>query len=104
MVLYILVKVSDLFIEGFNYFKLFIIIFDFLKDISKKIMEDLDRGVIILKGEGVYIGENKNVFLVVVEKKEVVELKKLVKNVDFNVFIIIIDIYEVLGNGFKKIE
>ncbi len=38
-------------------------------------MEDLDRGATILKGEGAYTGENKNVLLVVVEKKEVVELK-----------------------------
>ncbi|WP_307721414.1 DUF2179 domain-containing protein, partial [Clostridioides difficile] len=30
--------------------------------------------------------------------------KKLVKNVDPNAFIIITDIHEALGNGFKKIE
>ncbi|NJA29098.1 YitT family protein, partial [Clostridioides difficile] len=102
--LYILVKVSDLLIEGFNYSKSFTIISDLSKDISKKIMEDLDRGATILKGEGAYTGENKNVLLVVVEKKEVVELKKLVKNVDPNAFIIITDIHEALGNGFKKIE
>ncbi|WP_342792214.1 YitT family protein, partial [Clostridioides difficile] len=82
----------------------FTIISDLSKDISKKIMEDLDRGATILKGEGAYTGENKNVLLVVVEKKEVVELKKLVKNVDPNAFIIITDIHEALGNGFKKIE
>ncbi|HBF3357792.1 TPA: YitT family protein, partial [Clostridioides difficile] len=102
--LYILVKVSDLLIEGFNYSKSFTIISDLSKDISKKIMEDLDRGATILKGEGAYTGENKNVLLVVVEKKEVVELKKLVKNVDPDAFIIITDIHEALGNGFKKIE
>ncbi len=64
-------------------------------------MEDLDRGATILKGEGAYTGENKNVLLVVVEKKEVVELK-VSKNVDPNAFIIITDIHEALGNGFKK--
>ena len=101
--LYIIIKVSDLMIEGFNYSKSFMIISDHSKEITDKIMEELDRGATFLKGEGAYTGADKNVILVVVEKKEVVALKRLVREVDPKAFIIITDIHEALGNGFKPV-
>ena len=102
--LYLIVKVSDLVIEGFNYSKSFTIISDHSREISNRIFEELDRGATILKGEGVYTGREKNILLVVVSKKQVVELKRLVKEVDPAAFIIIADIHEALGNGFKPID
>ncbi len=81
-------------IEGFNYSKSFMIISDHSKEITDKIMEELDRGATFLKGEGAYTGADKNVILVVVEKKEVVALKRLVREVDPKAFIIITDIHE----------
>nr|WP_312983982.1 YitT family protein [Clostridioides sp.] len=104
LALYIIVKMSDLMIEGFDYSKSFMIISDKYKEINKIIMEDLERGATILNGEGAYTGSNKKVILVVVAKKEVVKLKKLVKEVDPNSFIIITDIHEAVGNGFKLSE
>ncbi len=104
LALYIIVKMSDLMIEGFDYSKSFMIISDKYKEINKIIMEDLERGATILNGEGAYTGSDKKVILVVVAKKEVVKLKKLVKEVDPNSFIIITDIHEAVGNGFKLSE
>jgi uncharacterized membrane-anchored protein YitT (DUF2179 family) len=101
LALYIIVKMSDLMIEGFDYSKSFMIISDKYKDINQIIMEDLERGATILNGEGAYTGSDKKVILVVVAKKEVVKLKKLVKEIDPNSFIIITDIHEAVGNGFK---
>lgn len=104
LALYIIVKMSDLMIEGFDYSKSFMIISDKYKEINKIIMEDLERGATILNGEGAYTGSDKKVILVVVAKKEVVKLKKLVKEVDPNSFVIITDIHEAVGNGFKLSE
>jgi len=104
LALYIIVKMSDLMIEGFDYSKSFMIISDKYKEINKIIMEDLERGATILNGEGAYTGSNKKVILVVVAKKEVVKLKKLVKEVDPNSFVILTDIHEAVGNGFKLSE
>jgi uncharacterized membrane-anchored protein YitT (DUF2179 family) len=104
LALYIIVKMSDLMIEGFDYSKSFMIISDKYKDINQIIMEDLERGATILNGEGAYTGSDKKVILVVVAKKEVVKLKKLVKETDPNSFIIITDIHEAVGNGFKMYD
>ena len=104
LALYIIVKMSDLMIEGFDYSKSFMIISDKYKDINQIIMEDLERGATILNGEGAYTGSEKKVILVVVAKKEVVKLKKSVKETDPNSFIIITDIHEAVGNGFKMYD
>lgn len=101
--LYIIVKVSDIIVEGINTSSSFTIISDKYKEIGIAINEELERGATILKGEGFYTNNEKNVLLVVVSKKQVVTLKKLVKSIDENAFIIINDIYEALGEGFKQI-
>lgn len=102
LALFIIVKVSDIIVDGFDYSKSFMIISDKYKEISDIIMEDFDRGATILTGEGAYTGSNKKVLLVVVSKKEVVKLKKQIKEIDPKSFIIITDIHEAVGNGFKE--
>lgn len=102
--LYIIVKVTDLFIDGFNYAKSFTIISDKSEEISLAVIEELERGATLIKGVGAYTGHDKNIILVVVSRKQVITLKKLVKTIDPNAFVIISDIHEALGYGFKKIE
>lgn len=101
--LYIIVKVSDIMVEGINTSSSFMIISDKYVEIGNSIKDELKRGATILKGQGMYSGSEKNVLLVVVSKKEVIILKKLVKHTDPNAFIIISDIFEALGEGFKPI-
>lgn len=101
--LYIIVKVSDIMVEGINTSSSFTIISDKYREIGMEITEELGRGATILKGSGFYTNKEKNVLLVVVSKKQVITLKKLVKNIDPNAFIIITDIFEALGEGFKEI-
>lgn len=63
--LYILVKVIDIILEGISYAKAFFIISDHPEAIGKTILEQLDRGVTILKGKGLYSGLDKDVLLCV---------------------------------------
>lgn len=101
--LYIIVKVSDIMVEGINTSSSFMIISDKYVEVGNAIKDELRRGATILKGQGLYTGSEKNVLLVVVSKKEVITLKKLVKHTDPKAFIIISDIFEALGEGFKPI-
>ena len=77
--LYIIVKVSDIMVEGINTSSSFTIISDKYREIGMEITEELGRGATILKGLGFYTNKEKNVLLVVVSKKQVITLKKLVK-------------------------
>lgn len=101
--LYIIVKVSDIMVEGINTSSSFIIISDKYMEIGNAITDELKRGATILKGQGLYTGYEKNVLLVVVSKKQVITLRRLIKRIDPNSFIIISDIFDVLGEGFKEI-
>jgi uncharacterized membrane-anchored protein YitT (DUF2179 family) len=98
--LYIMVTITS----GFDYAKAFFIITE-KKDVLQEAIIELNRGITILDAKGGYTNEDKNVMLVVVnQKKQEVALKKMVKELDEKSFIIVTDVYEVLGKGFKSID
>lgn len=102
--LYIMVKMIDNITAGFDYAKAFFIITE-KKDVLQEAIIELNRGITILDAKGGYTNEDKNVMLVVVnQKKQEVALKKMVKELDEKSFIIVTDVYEVLGKGFKSID
>lgn len=101
--LYVVVKVADAIMEGLDYSKAFFIISNHADDIKSVITRELDRGLTILDGRGGYTNEEKQVLLVVVSKNQEVYLKKLVKTADPSAFIIVSNVHEVLGQGFKKL-
>lgn len=102
--LYIIVKVADAIMEGFDYSKAFFIITNESEKLRKVITNELDRGLTILNGKGGYTDENKQVLLVVIPKTQEVYLKKIVKSTDANAFIIVSNVHEVLGKGFKTLD
>lgn len=102
--LYIIFKVIDAIISGFDYSKAFMIITDDRDELKEAILNDVKRGVTVLDGKGGYSNNDKSILLVVVNNKnQEVHLKKLIKRVDPNAFIIVSDVHEVLGEGFKSI-
>ena len=101
--LYIAVIVSDMVIQGIYSAKSFMIISNSPDEISNVILDKMGRGVTIISAKGGYTKEEKDALLVVVEKREVSSLRKLVKSVDPNAFVIISDVHEALGEGFKQI-
>lgn len=101
--LYIIVKIVDAIVSGLNYSKAFMIISNESDILRDGITKELDRGVTFLQGKGGYTNEDKNVLLVVVSKKQEVHLKKVIKCIDPSAFIIVSDVHEVLGQGFKSI-
>lgn len=102
--LFLIVKVTDFVVDGFNYSKSFTIISNRPKEITNSIMDELGRGVTLLKGEGGFTKDEKDVLLVVVSKRQVVTLKKIIKSIDPYAFIIVSDVHEALGEGFSNIE
>lgn len=100
--IFITTKVSDGLMEGFKFSKAAFIISDKYELVAKKILEELDRGATGLEAKGMYSGENKFMLYCVVSKKEIVQLKEIVAEVDPNAFVIVSDAREVLGEGFQE--
>lgn len=99
--LYIIVKLVDAIVSNFDYSKAFMIISNQPDNLRDGITNEVKRGVTFLQGKGGYTNEDKNVLLVVVSKNEEIHLKKVIKNIDPCAFIIVSDVHEVLGEGFK---
>ena len=102
--LYILVRVTDILLDGFSYEKAFFIISNDPEKIGKTILQELYRGVTILKGKGLYSGLEKDVLLCVVNRAQMTKVKEIISSIDKRAFIMITDMHEVLGEGFKEIE
>lgn len=100
--IFVTTKVSDTFLEGFNYSKAAFIITEHYDEVASKIMEELDRGVTGLDAKGMYTGDEKCVLYCVVSRKEIVDVKEIVHSIDSKAFVIVSDVREVLGEGFLE--
>ncbi|MDR7075298.1 uncharacterized membrane-anchored protein YitT (DUF2179 family) [Neobacillus niacini] len=74
------------------------------EDIAKKIMEEMDRGVTVLKGYGSFTKIEREVLYCVVAKNEIVRLKNLITSVDPHAFVSVTVVHDVHGEGFTLDE
>ncbi len=98
--LYLSTFVMDQVLYGLDNAKVAYIISDRPEDIVKVILNDLDRSVTYLQGEGGYTGQSKKVILCAFKQREIVAIKETVRQVDPNAFMIVTSAHEVLGEGF----
>ncbi len=99
--LYISSLVVDGVLYGSDPAKVAYIISDRYTEISRAITEQLSRGVTVLHGEGSWTQSEKNVLLCAIKRRQIVELKRAVKELDPEAFLIVCDAHEVLGEGFR---
>ena len=100
--LYIAGIVMDRMLYGLDSAKVAYIISDRFKEIADVLVNDLDRGVTILQGQGGYSGAEKKVLMCAFKQRQIVSIKKMVKELDPSAFIIVCDAHEVLGDGFRE--
>ncbi|NLY66770.1 MAG: YitT family protein [Tissierellia bacterium] len=102
--LYISVKIIDIIQEGFGYAKAFIIISNKSQEIGSCLINDFERGVTLFKAKGMYTMEDKDVILCAVNRYQISKVKDMIYDIDKNAFVMVTDVAEVLGEGFKEIE
>lgn len=93
----------DLVQEGISYAKAFFIISSDPEKMTEAVLQELNRGATVLKGKGAFSQADRDVLLVVVNRAEVTRLKDLIYKVDKRAFVILTDVHEVLGEGFKPL-
>lgn len=99
LALYITTKVLDLVVYGQNMAKLAYIISDKYEEIMQEMIAR-DMGATLLNGKGIYTGSERPLLLCAVRNKEVVSIKRFIKELDPDAFFIVCDASEVLGEGF----
>lgn len=64
----------------------------------------LHRGVTLLHAEGAYTHEEKQVIMCVIKRPQIAEIRRLVRMLDPNAFLVVTDAKNVFGNGFESIQ
>jgi uncharacterized membrane-anchored protein YitT (DUF2179 family) len=99
--LFITTKIIDFITVGLSAAKAFYIISDKSDEISSAILDRMQRGVTAFAAKGQYSHQDRTVLLCVLRwRTEGAKLKKLVKDIDPDAFVIVADVKEVLGEGF----
>lgn len=99
--LYLSSKTCDVAAEGLPYTKGVYIVSDYADEIKKIIIERLDRGVTVLHGEGGYSGKEKKILFCVINRRQIMVMRDIVRRIDEDAFIILSEISDVIGYGFK---
>ncbi|WP_443122158.1 YitT family protein [Halobacillus sp. B29] len=73
-------------------------------EISRKVMQEMDRGITILEGRGSFSGERRDVLYCVIGKNEIVRLKTLIDHIDPHAFVAVSHVHDVMGEGFTLDE
>ncbi|MDZ7413120.1 MAG: YitT family protein [candidate division KSB1 bacterium] len=100
--LFVSSRLIDVILDGMDYARSALIVSNKSDQVAEAIMNDLSRGATALKGRGLYTGQDREILYTVVSRKEINQLIELVKAIDPHCFMIINNVHEVLGEGFKR--
>ncbi|HAS79916.1 MAG TPA: hypothetical protein DCR90_03295 [Fusobacteriaceae bacterium] len=90
--------------EGAGYTKMVYIISDEYELIRNIILKDIKKGGTAISAKGLYTDKNKSMIMTVLKNKEIRDLQALIKRADPNAFVIISEVHQVLGEGFKPLD
>jgi uncharacterized membrane-anchored protein YitT (DUF2179 family) len=102
LALFLSSKVIDLLLEGIDYARAAFVISKKADKITDEIYNKMQRGVTILDGHSPYSKEERPVIMCVITKKQTPFFRSLVKRIDKDAFVILTDVFEVLGKGFRS--
>lgn len=102
VVVFIASKMIDFVTEGAYAAKAFTIVTENGELLAHRVTSELERGVTIFPAKGAYSRKDKEVLYCVVARQEARRLKMIIRSVDPSAFIIIADVQDVLGEGFKE--
>lgn len=97
-------KVIDLVLAGIGSAKMCFVVSSQSEPIARRIMDEMDRGVTILPAIGGYTGKESKALISVVDHREVIAVKRIVRETDEKAFMFITDTHETLGEGFSSLS
>jgi uncharacterized membrane-anchored protein YitT (DUF2179 family) len=100
--LFISARIIDAIIDGFDYARAAYIISEKHKQIADRIMVELSRGATAIKTRGLYKNIEREMLMAIVPIKELGTLTEIVKEIDPDAFVVINNVHEVVGEGFRR--
>ncbi len=102
--MYVTTKVVDLVLYGLDTSCTCHIISEKSEALTRELTSGhMHRGVTILQGEGAYSHKPKHVILCVIKRNQIPELRRTIRELDENAFVIVTETKNVFGRGFENI-
>jgi uncharacterized membrane-anchored protein YitT (DUF2179 family) len=95
---YVTSYMLNLVVTGLSQRKAVFIISTKWKEVSDKIIHEMDRGLTIIEGRGGYTGMEEEIIYTVVTFQELAQLKRIIKRLDPNAFMVVSETLEVMGH------
>jgi uncharacterized membrane-anchored protein YitT (DUF2179 family) len=89
----------NLMVTGLSQRKAVYIISPRWEEISHEIMDKIQRGVTIIKGQGGYTGRDEQILYTVISFRELPQLKQMIRGFDPDAFVVVTDTLEVMGHS-----
>ena len=102
VVIFVSAQVLDYVIFGVSRGAMILIISEQSEKLCNIIINDLDRGVTVLKAQGGYSKNDKDVLMCACFDNQTHKLIKKIKSADENAFFIVTQSKQILGNGFMR--
>ncbi|WP_096550828.1 YitT family protein [Ureibacillus thermosphaericus] len=94
-------RVIDIVQEGAYSAKGAFIISNKPDEIAKSVTEKMNRGITVFHAYGYYTKQSRDVLYCIVSRNEIVQLKSIIRKLDPNAFVSIVDVKDVTGEGFR---
>lgn len=101
ILVYVMTKVLDTITTGANSGKLAMIITEDGDGLGEVIEQKIQRGATILGGKGAYSGRDKHIVLCALSRRQLPDLRAVVKEFDQQAFLIVLEYKDVFGTGFQ---
>jgi uncharacterized membrane-anchored protein YitT (DUF2179 family) len=96
--MYVTSHVMNLMVTGLSQRKAVLIISSEWKEIARRVLEQVRRGVTILRGQGAFSGQEEEILYTVITFRELARTKRIIRQVDPGAFVVVTDTLEVMGH------
>ncbi|MBQ6877669.1 MAG: YitT family protein [Oscillospiraceae bacterium] len=99
---YVTERAMDSVLYGFNETRIAYVVSDKALEVAERVMEETDRGITYLNGEGGFQRDKKLVIMCAMPSRQFAKFKRIVLEVDHTAFIMVAPASNVIGEGFKE--
>jgi len=93
-------KIIDLVVEGMKTYKTAFVITEKVDEVRDFIINDIKRGGTCFVGKGLFMGQERKMIYINLDRSDLVKLKNGLSDIDPNAFVNVMESTEVMGKGF----
>lgn len=98
---YVSAKIIDIVVEGASKRTAVLIISNHPNEVMEEVKQKMARGITVLEGKGGYTKADREVLYIVMNKQEIVQLQKIIQQIDPTAYVTTHPVQEVFRKGYK---